>query len=125
MKRLSFILSMIAAAACGLAAGFRPTCVAKAAPKPKTWAEHVAEVSSRTHGRRYEHWIHAKVCQGDYDRRMTAAEAAKRRARCAKICGLCRYLYSVPTRSGRLYRRPPKYVLDALENEPYYIEPTT
>jgi hypothetical protein len=114
VKRLHFIFSMVATAAYGLARGFRFTVAAMSDPKPRTWAEHVAES-----GRRFEHVIHMRYCHGEYDHLKSPEEAAKRRARCAAICGFCRYTSPHPIWPNPRYRRPPLGVLEALENEPY------
>jgi len=90
--------------------------------KAKTWAGHVAAITSRDRGRRYEHWIQARLCNGGYDARMSPADAARRQARCAKICGLCRHINSLPVWPSANYRRPAQGVLEALEDEPYYVE---
>jgi len=118
VKRLYFILSLVASAACDIARRFTPTGVAMPDPKPKTWAEHVAES-----GRRFEHVIHMRYCHGEYDHLKSPEEAARRRATCDRICGLCRYISSHPVWPDPNYRRPPQAVLSALENEPYRIEP--
>lgn len=115
MKRLFFIFGMVAAAACGVARTFKPSVVSMSVPKPKTWAEHLAE-----RGRRFEQLIHVKYCYGDYDHLSTPEQAATRKARCANICGLCRYLNSPQIWPDSTYRRPPESVLRALEGQPYY-----
>lgn len=84
-----------------------------------TWAVHIEAISSRTHSRRYAHWIQVRICHGEYDHRISPAEASKRQARCAKICGLCRYIHSLEVWPDPNFRRPPQAVLDDLENQPY------
>jgi len=119
MRRLSFILGVIGIASCALAARFKHASLPMAMPKPMTWAEHIAEIASRTNRRRYAHWIQANICHGGYDHSMSPADAAERQASCAKICGLCRYIHSLEVWPERPFRRPPQAVLDALENQPY------
>jgi hypothetical protein len=75
---------------------------------------------AETGRRRYEHWIQIKVCHGEYDHSMSTKDAAKRRARCAKICGLCRHINSLAVWPDPKYRRPPQTVLNELEDELYY-----
>lgn len=120
MKRLSFILSAALTGALGLVKRSHSIDFVMSVGKSRTWAEHVAVTTSQTHARRYEHWIQAKVCNGDYDHLGSAEEAARRRERCAKICGLCRYIQARPVWPDPTYRRPPESVLAALESEAYY-----
>jgi hypothetical protein len=123
VKRLHVILGMIAAAILGPNKWFRPLAATTLSPHRKTWAEHVAEVTSKSRGRRYECWTHMKVCHGDFDDRLSRRERASRRSRCANICGLCRYINSLAIWPGPKYRRPPQATLDALEAEQFYSLP--
>jgi hypothetical protein len=59
-------------------------------------------------------------CHGEYDHLYTPSEAAERKARCAKICALCRYINSLPVWPDPKYRRPAEVVLESLEREPYF-----
>jgi hypothetical protein len=120
VKRLHFIFRVLAAAVCTLALHRKTAVAMRPGTRPQTWAEHIQEITTKTHSRRYEHYIHARVCHGDYDHLHTPAEAAERKARCARICGLCRYINSLPVWPGPNYRRPAASVLEALEHEPYF-----
>jgi hypothetical protein len=93
---------------------------AKSVSRPITWAEYIQEKVRRTNSRRFEHPIHAAVCRGEWDHLYSPERRAARRARCAKICGLCRYLDSARLWPDPKYRRPPQTVLDALETQPYH-----
>lgn len=115
MKRVHFII----AAAIGTL--IAPQLARRAEAKPsaaekwrKIWSERLSH-DLQHHHRRYEHWIHGNHCMGVYDRTKSAEEVAARKARCAKICGLCRYIYSLDEWPVKHYRRPPQSVLDVLE----------
>jgi len=115
MKRLGFIFGIVGTMACSVAGRFKTAVSARFVAKPKSWAEHLAE-----RGRRFEQLMHVKYCYGDYDHLSTPEQAAKRKARCAKICGLCRHLNSPQLWPSPTYRRPADSVLTALEREAYY-----
>src|ERR1022692_545979 len=120
MTHLPLISGMLASALLGLANRSRRESPVVRTPARKMWAEHVAEVTSKNHGRRYESLTQMKVCHGDFDDRLSLQERARRRSRCAKICGLCRYINSLDIWLDPNYRRPPQVVLDAIEYAPYY-----
>jgi hypothetical protein len=116
VKRLHFIFNTVVVAVYGLLERTRPIAVTGPAMQ-LTWAEHFKTL---TGGRRYEHYIQVKVCHGEYDRSMSAEQAAERRARCAKICGLCRHIHLLEVWPDPNYRRPTQVVLAALADEPFY-----
>jgi len=119
VKRLHFIVGMFAAALFGPNNWFRSIAASTLSPHRMTWADHIEAESSKT-GRRYEHFIQMRLCHGAYDHLKSSEEAADRRARCAKICGLCRHLHSLAVWPDPTYRQPTKVVLDALADEPFY-----
>jgi hypothetical protein len=63
---------------------------------PRGETDLAARAETKHQPRRYEHWIHAKYCRGEYDHLMSSAEASARRSRCETVCGLCRRLNSLP-----------------------------
>jgi len=120
LKRLQFIITVVAASlgASALPKRFAP---AKPAIAPRRVAGRGPtdyRQTLRGRSRRLEHWIQGKYCNGELDHLYTPAQVADRKARCAKICGLCRYIYSLEQWPPRPYRRPPRAILDALEREP-------
>lgn len=118
MKRLQFILSTLAATIVGLIISKPKTLPLAEYRKPMTWAEQIAENEAKTRRRRYEHFLHAKYCHGGLDHLSSLEEVAERQARCAKICGLCRYVNSLAVWPDPKYQRPPKSFLEALEEQP-------
>ena len=82
-----------------------------------TWAEFIEGETARTGGRRYEHSIHMRICNGDFGRPPGALRV--RLARCEKICGLCRYIYALEVWPDPNYRRPSEDTLAALEAQEY------
>jgi len=114
MRRLQFVLNTLAACLLGLFDTAESPAKAER-PQSTTWAERIAEDASMRRGRRYEHWIQARLCHGEYDNCQSPELVAKRQERCAKICGLCRYINSLTVWPVPNYRRPPQDVLDALE----------
>ncbi len=121
MKRLQFIFSTLAATLVGLIASKSKASPLAETPMLMTWAERIAQESARTHSRRYEHWIQAKYCNGEYDHLKSPKAAADRQARCAKICGLCRYINSLAVWPVPNYHRPPDSYLTALEEQPWCL----
>ena len=119
MKRLHFIYGMIAAVY-ELLNVRRRIAATPLAPHRRTWAEHVNALSAEKGGRRYQHWIQMRICHGEYDHLRSSDEAARRRRRCAKICGVCRHIYSLDVWPDPNYRQPSQCVLNALEDELYY-----
>lgn len=117
MKRLQFILCTLAATIVGLIANKCKASLAEA-PRSMTWGERIAQETARAHSRRYEHSLHAKYCQGSLDHLSSAEEGAERQARCAKICGLCRYINSLAVWPVANYQRPPENFLKELEEQP-------
>jgi hypothetical protein len=120
VKRLHFLFGVAAGAILGLSKLFTANAQTVREAGRKTWAVHMAEITSATNTRRYEHWIQMEVCNGDFDHLYSPEDRARRRARCQKICGLCRYINSLPLWPDPTYRRPSETVLTAIENEPYY-----
>jgi hypothetical protein len=120
MRRLYFIVGAVATAVYVVVQHRKPAVAMQAAAGPQTWAEHIEEITTRTHTRRYEHLTHVRVCNGYNDQLYSPAMAAERKRRCAEICGLCRYLYTLAAWPDPNYRRPPEDVLKALEREPYH-----
>ena len=120
MKRLQFILSTLAATIAGLI-GNKCEASLAGARKTMTWAEQIALESARTQRRRYEHLLHAKYCDGGLDHLSSREEVSERQARCAKICGLCRYINSLAFWPNPNYRRPPENFLEALEEQPWCL----
>jgi len=119
LKRLQFILSTLAAVFGGLIGTKSKASRLAEAPKMMTWAERIAQESAKTNSRRYEHWIQARLCTGEYDRNRSPDVVAERKARCAKICGLCRYINSLAVWPVPHYQRPPENYLNALAEQPY------
>jgi len=114
MKRLQFILLAVATCIGALISGKVGTGAALIKTR-RTWAELIAEDVQETGGRRAEHLLHGKYCNGSHDHLYTPDEVAKRRARCAKICGMCRYIYSLKEWPQPDYCRPPQEFLDEFE----------
>lgn len=123
MKRLQFIFGFLAATIGGLIASKSEATPLAETPKLMAWAERIALESSRTHARRFTHLMHGKYCYGDYDHlgKMSPEQVAERQARCAKICGHCRYIHSLTVWPDPNYRRPPDHVLEALEEQPWCL----
>ena len=122
MKRLQFIISTLGATLSSLIASkFKAAAKPTTAPTMMTWAERIAEDAERTHGRRYEHLLHAKYCHGSLDHLLSSEETASRQGRCAKICGLCRYINSLAVWPVPNYRRPPDTLLDELEEQQWCL----
>ena len=118
MKRLRFLVSLVGGwIGATIASTSRAVAKLGAHGQRLTWAEFVAAEVERDGGRRYEHWIQMRVCNGDFGRQPGAPRT--RRASCEKICGLCRHIYTLPIWPDPNYRRPPEAVLDALEAQEY------
>lgn len=120
VKRLPLILCAIAVAAYKLFKNSILPAATTLEPQRTTWAKHLDSLTSLTGGRRYEHWMQMRFCHADYDHLMTSEEAARRRARCSKICGLCRHLQLLVVWPDPKYCRPSQTALNALEDESYY-----
>jgi len=116
MKRLQFIarsaVGMVVALVAPRSAAAKP--IVRRQPE---WAKRLLKDLKRGK-RRYEHYIHASYCCGQYDNHNTSDWVAKRSARCSSICGICRWMYSIEEWPDKHYRRAPNSVLDWLEQEP-------
>ena len=118
MRRLRFIVGLVAAwIGTTIASTTRTAAKAATQERRPTWAEFVEAEVKRDGGRRYEHSIQMRICNGDYGRRDGAPRM--RRASCEEICGLCRYIYTLPIWPDPNYRRPSEAVLAALETQEY------
>ena len=120
MKRLKFILLTLAASISGV---LRARLKVNAEPTEtrRTWAELINEEVARTNRRRFEHLLHGQYCSGVFDVRRSLAEAYVRKVRCTKICGLCRYIYSLKDWPQPKYRQPPQDFLDELETQEWCL----
>ena len=119
MKRPNFI-GLVVASMCGLATREAAAAIAVSPPQ-LTWAQRIEQEIAGGKGRRFGALGHAKHCGGGYDHLYTVEMAAERAARCAKICGGCRYDNSLAVWRNPDHERPPKHFLDALEEEPYCL----
>lgn len=118
MRRLRFLAGVIAGwIGATIATTSRALARASAQERRQTWSEFIEAEVARTGGRRYEHPIQMRLCNGDYGRRPGAPRV--RPAGCEKICGLCRYIYTLPVWPDPKYRRPSDDVLAALEVQEY------
>jgi len=118
MKRLRFLISLIGGwVGATVASTSRAAATLDAQGRRPTWAEFVEAEVKRDGGRRYEHRIQMRICNGDYGRQPGAPRM--RRASCEKICGMCRYIYTLPIWPDPNYRRPSEAVLAALEAQEY------
>ena len=118
MRRLRFLAGLIAGwIGPTIATASRALARANAQERRQTWSEFIEAEVARTGGRRYEHPIQMRLCNGDYGRRPGAPRV--RRPACEKICGLCRYIYTLPAWPDPKYRRPSDDVLAALEAQEY------
>src|SRR5579872_2073823 len=94
---------------------------AKSIQPCKTWAELITADVKKSGSRRAEHLLHAKYCNGSLDHLHSVAEVAERKARCAKICGLCRYIYSLKQWPQSTYCRPSTKFLRRLEEQEWCV----
>ena len=119
MRRLRFLAGLVASwIGTTIASTSRAVAKAGAQERPRTWAEFIDAEVTRTGGRRYEHWIQMAICKGDHGRQPGAPRGVS--ARCEKICGLCRYIYTMPTWPYPNYGRPSDAILAALEGQEYH-----
>jgi hypothetical protein len=119
MTRLHFLLTGIAGSL------FCPTALWRLGSgytfQLKTWAMVLSENTKLTGRQRFEHYLHANYCAGSRDRGSSPQAIAARKTRCAKVCGLCRYLNSLKEWPQSNYRRPPQAFLDELEAQPWCL----
>ena len=120
MKRVYFIMLTLGAAVGSIVAG-KINVFGKPTERRMTWAERIAQEIAETGGRRAEHLLHGKYCNGSLDRLYTPSEIAKRKAKCARVCGLCRYINSLAIWPQQGYCRPPEDFLDSLEAQEWCL----
>src|SRR5207253_10054816 len=106
VKRLRFLIGTIAVAVGALVGRTLPLSARAKTVSKLTWAEYIQDRVNTTGSRRFEHPIHMAVCHGDRDHHYSPVDRARRRARCARICGLCRFIHSPQVWPDQNYRRP-------------------
>lgn len=117
MRRLRFLAGLVASWIGATIATTSQALARASVLERQTWSEFIEAEVARTGGRRYEHPIQMALCNGDYGRRPGTPRV--RRAACEKICGLCRYIYTLLVWPDQNYRRPSDDVLAALEAQEY------